>query len=524
MNKLFKLLYVNLLNLFDINKIAIARKEGVKSDLEKRSIILGIATLILGYIVYTGLIKLNLSDSFNYLTFGFIFSTLFCIVVDISLIEPVVFKSNDNDVLFSYPLTKNQIVFSKLFNVYLKNIFIVLVIMTSSLFAFIKFGSVNEVLVLLYYVCSLFIPFVPIVIITFISYLNDYFKIKWNKVLFFIIKYMIIALILGAIILIVKEKDFSNLSLAIDYLIKGINLIYPLGYIFIETIINESIVLFLLYIFLNVLFISLYNSVMSNNILKICSLLQGVNKNHHFEYKKHIKLNKTFGIIRKEIINLFNNKFYLFSSFGSNVVMLLLIVIGINMVNIDKLRTIENFNVYFNNFGPALLGCINSLNVMTISSISLEKENMQIFRTLPVSMSKILFSKWLVNIILSSSFIIVEAILFVVYFKLKGIAMLLWFLLPLFILMFMVLTGLVLDYTFVSKKENSDNVIVRQRIIVFVPTILSLVIGLFPILINAGIKRNYFSGAYMLLMIVFILVEIVYLLINKEKLLKKLFN
>jgi ABC-2 type transport system permease protein len=449
---------------------------------------------------------------------------LFCVVIDISLIEPVVFKNNDNDVLFSYPLTKNQIVFSKLFNVYLKNIFIVLVIMTSSLFAFMKFSSVNEVLVLLYYVCSLFIPFVPIVIITFVSYLNDYFKIKWNKVLFFISKYLLFALIIGTIILIVKEKNFSSMGLAIDYLIKGINLIYPMGYIFVQTIMNESVFLFLLYIFLNILFISLYNSVMSNNILKICSLLQGVNKNHHFEYKKSIKLNKTLGIIRKEIINLFNNKIYLFSSFGTNVVMLLLIVIGINMINIDNLKSIEYFNVYFNNFGPALLGCINTLNVMTISSISLEKENMQMFRTMPVSMSKILFSKWLVNILLSSGFVIVEAILFVIHSKINGIAMLLWFLLPLFILMFMTLTGLVLDYTFVSKKETSDNVIVRQRIIVFVPTVLSLVIGLFPVLINAGIKRNYFSGAYLLLMLIFILAEIVYLIINREKLLKRLFN
>ena len=38
MNKLFKLIYVNLLSLFDINKIIIAREDGVKSNLEKRAI------------------------------------------------------------------------------------------------------------------------------------------------------------------------------------------------------------------------------------------------------------------------------------------------------------------------------------------------------------------------------------------------------------------------------------------------------------------------------------------------------
>ena len=58
MNKLLKLLYVNILGLFDFNKIAVARKEGVKSNLEKRGIVTGIATLICGYIIYSFLSKL----------------------------------------------------------------------------------------------------------------------------------------------------------------------------------------------------------------------------------------------------------------------------------------------------------------------------------------------------------------------------------------------------------------------------------------------------------------------------------
>ena len=47
MNKLFKLIYVNLLSLFDINKIIIAREDGVKSSLEKRVILDGVEVFIL---------------------------------------------------------------------------------------------------------------------------------------------------------------------------------------------------------------------------------------------------------------------------------------------------------------------------------------------------------------------------------------------------------------------------------------------------------------------------------------------
>ena len=45
MNRFFKLLYVNLLALFDINKIKIARENRVKSNLERKTVIMGIVAL-----------------------------------------------------------------------------------------------------------------------------------------------------------------------------------------------------------------------------------------------------------------------------------------------------------------------------------------------------------------------------------------------------------------------------------------------------------------------------------------------
>jgi len=524
MNKLLKLIYVNLLGLFDINKIAIARKEGVKSNLERRSVILGIATLVCGYIIYSILIKFTFNDSYNYLMIGFILSTLFCLAINISVIEPIVFKNNDNDVLFSYPITKNQIVFSKLFSVYLKNIFVVLVIMSACLIAFGHFASINETLVLLYYVCSLFIPFIPIVLVTFLTYINDYAKVKLNKLLFYVGKYSILLIVLGLVLVLIRKDGFIDVNSGADYLIKILNTIYPLGFIFLETISKESIIFFLLYVMLNVLFIYLYNSIMSNNILKICSLLQGVNKNHNFVYKRRMKLNKTGGMIRKEIYNLFSNRIYLISSFGINVIVLIVLIMGLNIINIDKVFNIDFFDVYFNNYGPALLGCLNTLNIMTISAISLEKDNMQMYRTMPVSMFKILFSKWIVNVLFSGIFVIIEVIMIALVFKVTGIALLLWFILPFSILMFMSLTGLVLDYTFVSKKETSDNVIIKQRILVFIPTVLSLVIGLLPVFLNMGIKHNFYSAAYLVFILILMIFEIIYLNANKKKLLENLFN
>ena len=62
MNKLFKLIYVNLLGLFDINKIIIAREDGVKSNLEKRVIIVALINVVYAYFLYVILNKLVVTD------------------------------------------------------------------------------------------------------------------------------------------------------------------------------------------------------------------------------------------------------------------------------------------------------------------------------------------------------------------------------------------------------------------------------------------------------------------------------
>ncbi len=524
MSKLFRLLYVNLLGLFDINKIIVARKEGVKSNLENRTIIMGVGAIAIGYVFYKLMGEITFSDSIYFFSLGFIVSTLYCFITDFSLIEPIIFDNSDNEFLFSLPVTKNQIVFSKLFSIYLKNIFLVIIIMTASMISYLNGAKVNETMVLMYIVGTLFIPFVPIVVCTFIAYINDYYKVKVNKKVFNIIKFLIVGSVVLLAVWAVRNTNFSNVSDITTYLVKKINIFYPLAYLFKDMILGENALFFFLYIGLNILVIYVYNSVISNNILKICSMLHGINKNQVFVYKKTKNCHKFFGIVRKELNNLFNFKGYLFSSFGLNVVMFILIVILINMIDISNVKEIEYFSVYFNSYGPAILGMLNTLNIMTISSISLEKDNMQMFRTMPVSMSKILTAKWFTNVFISSIFVIIEGLLFIIKFKMFNYAIIFWIGLPLLFVMFMSLTGLVLDYTFVSKKEKSDNVIMRQRLITFVPTVISIIVGLLPIFLNTGLKVDFFSGAYMILIAILILIEVLYLVINKKKLLTNLFN
>ena len=527
MNRFFKLLYVNLLGLFDINKIKVAREDGVKSNLEKKTIITAIVALFYGFLLYKFFTSSGIANKINILVIGFALSSLFCLIMDINLIEPIIFKSEDNDMLFSLPLSRYQIIFSKLFNIYLKNLIAIVIIMFSSLLAYTSFKlSISDEVGLMYVISSLFIPFIPIVIASIISYINSYLKVKFinNKIYYYIIKYLVLALVFVSLFLIFIDTKVSSIDGFIKVFLDKFNVMYPMSFFFYIMIRDENVLFFVLLFLIPILVIYLYSFFLSNNYLKICSMLKGIKKKVEFKFKKTLNLHRVFGMVRKEIIGLFKNKYYLLSSFGMLGFFTIALFVGLHMIDLDKISRIKDFAIYLKLYCPTLLAMLVTFNSMNISSMSLEKDNMQILRTMPIGMEKVLFGKWLSGVLLGSIFIIINSLL--VYFYLSNDVILLIFniLVSLSALMFVSLTSLTLDYRFICKDENNDNVIIKQRLITLIPTFLALVIGVVPFFLPAYVKYEYALGSYILLFVILMAVEIGYMFINRKKLIRGLFN
>ena len=74
MMKIIKLIYLNILGLFDINKIVVARSRGVVSSSEKKVVITTIISLLYGYIIYVIFSKIKFSNVFDILNVGFTFA------------------------------------------------------------------------------------------------------------------------------------------------------------------------------------------------------------------------------------------------------------------------------------------------------------------------------------------------------------------------------------------------------------------------------------------------------------------
>ena len=526
MNKLLKLLYVNIIDMFDINKYRLAKENNIKTNFEGRAIIIALIAIFYIYFIYKIAFSIKLSNNYLLLSLGFIISTIICFIINLFSVESAIFKNEDNDILFSLPLSRQQILLSKLFTVYLKNIFYVALVMFPILLAvYNKTDIINDTIVLMCIVTTFIIPLVPIIISTIISFINSFFKIKSNNnLLYKISKILIIVVFIFLIYLLFRGIDTSSIEVTLNSFIKHFNYLYPLNFFFYKAIANENILFFLLLVIISIMTLYIYNLFISNNYLKMCSLLKGVKKKKKFIYHKKHNLHRVFGLVRKEFLNLITNKTYLYNSFGITFAFTIIIFLILNFINLDRITSYNSFNDYFNLYAPTILAMLVTLKNSAICSMSLEKNNMEMLRTMPISMGKIILAKWLTNTLISSIFIVINTLIINYYFDVSKVTLIFIILFPLIAVMFTSLTSIVFDYRFISKKESDDNIIIKQRLINFIPSFISLVIGVCPLLLPIYSKYYLLLGAYILIMVLIIIFEIGYLYFNRKKLIHNLFN
>ena len=514
MIKLIKLIYVNLLGLFDFNEMIVTKKSGVKSSVQNRNILYVFSALLIGYVIYVLFTSINFEDKYNILLIGYMLSIVICFITDFMVVGNAIFKSEDSELLFSLPIDRSYIIFSKLFNVYLKNIIYVAIIMISSVLSFAKFIQVSETLGLVLLVSSLLIPCIPIVISSLVVYFHNLFNVKYGK-LYKIIISLLILLSLGSLFLIIR-------LVGIDFIIKNILFIFPINYLFYESCVNYNIICFIILVLISIVCVYLYSLCMNRNYEKIVSSLKGVVKKTKFKYKKSFNLSRLLGNIRKDSFLLFNNKKYFMNSFGTSMFFSIMLIVCVIIVPNEKINKFSDYE-FIKIWIPNILAMVAALGNSTMYSISLEKDGRYLSGTMPINLFKYLFSKWFVNVMIGSLFVLINSFLVSYIFDISGNRLLIVYLFPLMALMLNSLIGLFLDSFFLVKNCNDDNVIMKQRFVTLVPSIVALFIGFLPLFTSNFKKYIDVQGAYILAMFVIFLIILIVMIINNKKIRNKIF-
>ena len=518
MIKLIKLIYINLLSLLDYNKIIIANNNNVKSGYEYKPILLVILSIIYGYISYVLLTLLGkvVDDKTIILNIIFIFTTILSIVISIYCSNNTLYNSEDNDYLYSLPIKKNYIILSKLFNIYIKNILFILIFLISGLLAYNNYVKVDETISLIYFIIAIFIPIIPIIIASIISYIINYLKTKEDTKINFIIKISLL-LILSLIVFLIFKYKSNNIETNLKNITKILSFIYPIYYLYKITINYNNLITLFIYIAIIIGPLHIFTKYLSNNYIRMCSILNGVKKTKKFIYPKTPQRTKFSGFMHKEYLTIINNKKYFNTSFRTSLTITIAMLIALLLININKIQEIELFNTYFNIFIPVLLSFVVCINSSTISSISIERENIELLKSYPISFNKILLAKYLIGFLFHLIFIIINALIITIFFRPVLFTIVMCYITPIISSLFANLLYLILDYKYPAKNEKSETNILNQRILSFIPPITGIIIGFTQLFLPIINNYKIVVLTHTLVLILLTIALIIYLIINNKK-------
>ena len=509
---LLKLILLNVYSSTNSEKIRSARENKLHDSSETKLIFFGIIGLALSYLVYWFTTNFLLSLKYNALVLAFLATSILILLNNLSNIKEVLIYKSEDDYLFSLPLTSSEIIISKLFLTYIKNLIYIFIIMFPTYYAFKGDLNYSETTSFIYLLTCITLPLIPIIIGTIYAFVDSYYNQGHKKKKYNIIRILIIIFIITIIYFLFRDISIKNTSTIITRL----SYINPFIYLFKLSIINNNFLTTLILIFLPIILFIIFIKSLSINYNYLLSKIRGVklSQNKKIALAKPKKVLRS--IIHKEFHIIFNNKTYFNSSIYLSIIMTIFYLMLSIVIDTKQVNDIHDFGIFLMLF----LSFIAGLSCTTINSLSLEKDNIIYFKSLPIKFSKLLLAKFLVNIIITIPIIIINFIITILFFRVSKLTLLAIFINPLLLTIFISLLGLILDFRFIDYKEKDSNNIIKNRLITYIPNLINILVVGIIFLINPIDEYNLILFVFSAIIIFLIIAFSFYLLVNY----KRIFN
>lgn len=479
MNNLGLLIKTNIVNDFNLN--------GLKNldPKKKQRFILSSLAIVVASIYIIGilyimcnsvsdlLIQNNMLDMM--ITMGFIGTTLLCLFTTLYKSSGYLFSSKDFDMLISLPIKESEIVASKIFSLLISNyIFSAPIIFITG----IVYGNeMNEGIIfyVLLFIMFLFVPLIPVVIASILSFLITKLSIKT--------RYKNLSLIIGSIFLIIGYilfvSNIKDVGIAILQNKSSINnlidkIYFPARY-YVDGLVNKQP--------LDIIkFVSISTVIFISSILLFSKQFKLVNSQMNETYKaksykrKDLKSTDIIStLLEKEIRKYFSSYMYVLNS-SMGMILLLIFALGITVFGADKIATIIDLNIDLKFIGVQIL-MITSFCIITscttYCSISLEGKNLWILKTLPIDIEDIFKSKVILNLIINIPISIISFLMLSIRLKFD-IKFILIGLIYIISLCFMIpILGLLLNLLFPNLEWKNEVKVIKQSISIMLVMLIS---------------------------------------------------
>ena len=427
------------------------------------------------------------------LTLFIIFTTIITFIEGIYKTQGILFDSKDSDLLFSLPIKKSTIFFTRIFKLltfqYLYNLLFMLPAFV--VYAYYENPSVSFYIVSI--ISTLLFPIIPTIVASIIGYVIKAVSVKFKA------KKVIQALLTAIIFLGIFYLSF-NLQSIIGNLVNNasnvneiLTSIYYPAKLYIQLIQNFNIIDLLMLLAINIIPLILFIYIASIKYFKIVSKSKETSaKNRKVKKIEISRKGKVSSLVSKELKKYFSSTVYMFNTSLGLILMLVITIAA--CINFDGLMStivkgeeaflsVEQIKALLPKIFFELVVYTGFMTSITSSSISLEGKSFNILKSMPVETKKILLAKVTASNIISIPIILLCDIIFFVAFKIPVVDIIYILLASIIVPTLTAIIGLLVNLKHPKMNAASDTEVIKQSMSSMISVMIGMVAGLITIIL-----------------------------------------
>ena len=405
---------------------------------------------------------------------------------------PLLFNCKDDQLLLSLPIKKSTVFFIRVFKFYVFELIFNALFIIPLVIAYTRWAdSISYTFYITSIIMLLVLPIIPIVISCIIGTITTSLSSRF--------KYKNLAQIITTTIVLLFVFYLSvNLDGFFNYLTKHatslndliIKIYYPAG-IYAKLATNFNITDLLVFILINIFIFVVAIFILSKFYFRINSRIKKVTTTKKTNISElTIKKNSiTKSLIKKEFSTFFNTPVFIINA-GFGLVLYVAAAIGVSLKYNDIIPVLSDPNKFnipkcvINNNIPLIIFMLIAMGGLmtsiTSSVISLEGRNINIMKSLPIKVKKILMSKVYSSLIITTPPFLIGNIILFIRFKPSIIQMILLLILSIIIPLLSHFIGLIMNLKYPKLDWENTAEVVKQSTSSFI----SVMIGIMLLVIN----------------------------------------
>lgn len=494
MNNTKLLIKAQIINSFGINKLlrSSTKTEKLKAGLFAGLMLFVIVMVFVQMTIYAWvtsdfLAKMNMMNVL--IITGTALSMLVCLFMSIYKAPGYLFAFKDYDMLMSMPVSKADILISKLFMIVVTNVGLSVLIGFPYLMVYGIKSSSGAVYylasLLLLILSSLFPGTIGALLSLVLGRVSS--KSRHTNLLLTIGSFIILILFM------IGMFSLNSLTTAnIEGLVTSIGLLnslyYPFGLI-VNALIHMDIISFIIFTVISVLVFILFVWLFARVFKEINSKMQEKYKASNYKMTELQVQTTAVALFKKELSFYFSSYIYVINTgFGAIMMLLIIALLIINRSKINMIYTIIPVNVSMSMLVTFALSLCVALTCTTAPSVSLEGKNLWIIKSLPLKVMDIFKSKIWLNLVITAPILIVCATVLVAVFGLTITEYLLTVAVGCSYCVLIAVVGIIINLHFPKLEWNTQVAVVKQSASVMIAVLAGFLSILLPIGIVALVK------------------------------------